>query len=423
MWRSYRSILGQPVVRLPTRSMANRMFGVNITPIERQSDPPDSLCFLTNLAAGRPVGEIPSDEGFASLAIEHQMHGLVVSALDSRDDDAARALTGRLASVDGETWARHRFLESELTRVTSILAEAGVEQYVIKGIAVEGRFYDRIGERPFADLDIVLLSPTKVATALEVLGGASPNPHLTSQLAEAGWIQSVDVMLPSGALVDLHLDPQKLGFQTRFSVSARYHLESMTTDAARIKTLDPTASLVVALIHLNRNRFRHLSGFTDVARILSRSQIDWEAFEQLVRADGMEVLIDNSLRAVQKELDLDESLVLGWTRRNLNRTHVVRRVVWNLAWRPSTRLSGLAGRFRMRRRSQFLMPALCRGRLIWLIWWMTRRIFPPPPVLDLNHPNTSGPYIVRLVRGRLNQIGHMRLHRRGRTRRRDRLVE
>jgi hypothetical protein len=403
--------------------MRSQGFGVSIPPIERQSDLPESLCFLANLAAGRPVGETPSDEGLAALAIEHRMHGLVVSALHSRDDGVSRALAGRLASIDGETWARHRFLESELTRVTSTLAEADVEHYVIKGIAVERRFYDRMGERPSADLDIVLVSPTKLETALEVLGSDVPDPHLTSQLAEKGWIQSVDVTLASGALVDLHLDPLKLGFQSRFSVSARDHLELMTTDAARIKTLDPTASLVVALIHLNRNRFRHLSGFTDVARILSRSQIDWDAFEHLVRSDGMEVLIDSSLRVVQEELDLDESLVLGWTRANLARRHVVRRVVWNLAWRPSTRLSGLAGRFRMGRRSQFLMPALCRGRLIWLIWWMTRRIFPPAPVLELNHPNTSGPYIVRLVRGRWNQIGHLRLHRRARTRRRDQLVE
>jgi hypothetical protein len=171
--------------------------------------------------------------------------------------------------------------------------------------------------------------------------------------------------------------------------------------------------LIVTLLHLNRNRFRQLSGFADVVRILSRSQIDWDVFADLVQADGLEVLIDGSLRAVRDELDLDEDLIIGWISRSPVRGVAPKRVVWNLAWRRSTRLSGLSGRFRMGRRSQFLMPALCRGRAGWVIRWMTRRLAPPPQVLRLNHPDAAGPYLVRLISGRWNQFRHNRFHRAG----------
>jgi len=350
------------------------------------------------------------------------MQGLVTSELDSHEDAASKTLRTRLASIEGQTWARHRFLASELNRVSSMLTERGVEHYLIKGPAVEGRFYDRVGERPYADLDIVLLPPASVVDALEALEGASPHSHLVGKLADDGWIQSVDVTLPSGAVVDLHIDPLKLGFQSRFSSTAGSHLESMTIDGTTINTLDPTASLVLALLHLNRNRFRYLSGFADVARLLTRSQIDWDVFEGLVLADGLEVLIDGSLHAVLDELDLEADLIDGWTLR-YNPDPGPRRAVWKLAWRRSTRLSGTAGRFRMSRRSQFLMPALCRGRFVWLVRWMMRRLFPPTPLLEFNHPSASGPYLIRLVRGRWSQIRHTRFHRRDRSNRRSHLVD
>jgi len=381
--------------------------------IKRPQDESESLRFLTMLAAGRLPARIPNHEGLVSLAVEHKMHGLVASALDSGEDDASNELRTDIVSVDGQTWARHVFLTSELSRVTSSFGKRGVEHYVIKGPAIERRFYDRIGERPFGDLDVVLLAPFPIVDALEVLGDTVRDPAVVQDMADDGWIQSVDVTLPSGALVDLHLDPLKLGFQSRFSRSVRSHLESMTIDGTTIETLDPTASLIVALVHLNRNRFRQLSGFADVARILTRSEIDWDAFADLVRADGLEVLIDGSLRAVRDELDLDEDLIVGWTSRSPLRSVAPKKVVWNLAWRPSTRLSGLSGRFRMGRRSQFLMPALCRGRSAWVIRWMTRRLVPPPQVLKLNHPSAGGPYLVRLISGRWNQFRHNRFHRAG----------
>lgn len=393
-----------------------------MTTVKREQDRSESFRFLIRLAASRPITSVPSDDGLAALASEHRMQGLVTSELNSHEDAASNTLRRLLAPIDGQTWARHRFLASELTQVSSMLTEKGVEHYVIKGPAIEKGFYDRMGERPYADVDVVLLPPARIVDALDALDGTSPNAHLVEELADAGWIQSVDVTLPSGAVVDLHTDPLKLGFQSRFSSTVGSHLESMTIDGTTIKALNPTASLVVALIHLNRNRFRYLSGFADVARILTRSQIDWDVFEDLVVADGLEVLIDCSIHAVQDELDMESDLVEGWTSRYTPGLGL-RRAVWKLAWRRSTRLSGTAGRFRMSRRSQFLMPALCRGRLAWLVRWMTGRLFPPSPLLEFNHPSVTGPYLVRLVYGRWNQIRHMRFHRRARPNRHSPLAE
>lgn len=378
--------------------------------MEREKDRSESLRFLIKLAAGHAVTGPPEDENLAWLASEHRMHGLVLSALEPHEDEVSAALRRRLAPIDGQTWARHRFLASELARVSTTLTEGGVGHYVIKGPAVEGRLYDRTGERPYADLDVVILPPARIGDAVNLIEGASTDSEIADKLADDGWIQSLDVTLPSGAVIDVHIDPLKLGFQSRFSKTVASRLESMDVDGVPVEVLDPTASLVVALLHLNRNRFRHLSGFADVARILGRSDVEWDVFEDLVLEDGLEVLVDGSLRAVQDDLGLETYLADGWFSRH-TAGKGVRRTVWNLAWRRSTRLRGTAGRFRMGRRSQFLMPALCRGRSAWTVGWMVRRLFPPSSLLEFNHPSETGPYLVRLVRGRWHQIRHNRFHR------------
>jgi hypothetical protein len=393
---------------------------VSMISVKREQDQGASLRFLTAVAAGRPVTSVPSAPGIASLATEHRLHGLVISALDSLEDAGARALREELALIDGWTWARHVFLATELSRVSSMLSSQGVEHYLMKGLAVETRFYDRMGERPSVDLDIVLLERSSIATALEALEDESRDPGVVQQLADEGWIQSVDVVLPSGTIVDLHIDPLKLGFQSRFSGTVRHDLQKLTIDGTTIHTLDATASLLVALLHLNRNRFRHLSGFADVARILTRSEIEWPAFNEHVTGDGLEVLIDGSLRAVRDQLDLDSSLVSRWAS---TRRLPLHRAMWRVAWRPSTRLAGTAGRFRMGRRSQFLMPALCRRRLTWSVRWMVRRLFPPSRVVEFNHSNVSGRYLVRLVRGRWREIRHTWSHRRAGSQRHGRLAD
>lgn len=385
----------------------------NMASIERTQDESESLRFLISLAAGRQPTRLPTSTRLSALCIDHRMQGLVMSTLDSIEDVRAAGLREELASIDGQTWARHVFLAAELARVSSSLTERGIGHYLIKGLAVERRFYDRTGERPSADLDLVLMPGSPVEDALEVLEDDEHDHDVIGRLANDGWIQSVDVRLPSGAVVDLHLDPLKLGFPSQFASLVRHHLEPMALDGVTVDTLDPTASLVIALLHLNRNRFRHLSGFADVTRMLSRSEIDWDAFADLLVPDGIEVLVDGSLRAVCGELDLDENVVAGWTSKDVVSRWEPRKIVWNMAWRPSTRLSGLSGRFRMGRRSQFLMPALCRGRSSWVIRWMTRRLFPPPRVLELNHPDVTGPYLIRLIRGRWHQIRHNRFHRAG----------
>lgn len=383
--------------------------------MEREPSFPDSFRFLTALAADHvdPAIPVPDDPDIASLAVEHRMHGLVMTAIEARPEAPAEALRRELALIDGQTWARHQFLATELAWVSSALTTRGIDHYLMKGLAVETRFYDRRGERPSADLDIVLLDRSSIGDALAALRDGSGEADVVQRLADDGWIQSVDVTLPSGAVVDLHLDPLKLGFATEFSSSMHHHLELLTVDGAVVKTLDPTASLVVALVHLNRNRFRYLLGFADIVRVLSKSQVDWVAFDQLVRADGLEVLVEGSVRAVRQALGPAAADFGGWSPQgSIGLT--LRRAIWSFAWRPSTRLTGTAGRFRMGRRSQFLMPALCRGRAWWLVRWMGRRLFPPTAVVDLNHPDVSGPYLIRLIRGRWNEIRHARSHRRDR---------
>lgn len=369
----------------------------------------DSFRFLSDLAAQADLHDVPDAPDLAQLAVEHRMHGLATSALSSIQSDAARSLLSRLAGVDAQTWTRHRFMAKELGVVTTLLGEAGITHYLIKGLAVEHHYYGRRGERPSGDLDVVLAPGASLRVALEALGDPSVDISLAVRLAESGWIQAVDLHTPGGVPLDLHLDPLKLGFPSQFGHLVLSHLRPASIDGTEILTLDPTASLVLSLLHLNRNRFRHLSGFADVKRILD-SPIDWEDFERLVDADGMDAIILSSMSVVTEVLDL------SWPPRASHGSAAMRRrprrIIWKLAWPPSTRLSGTAGRFRLGRRSQFLMPALCRGRLLWTVGWFLRRLFPPKDIVTWNHPETSGPYLWRLLYGRWERVRHNRIHRR-----------
>jgi hypothetical protein len=159
-----------------------------------------------------------------------------------------------------------------------------------------------------------------------------------------------------------------------------------------MRVLDPETALVLFLLHLNKDRFRRLLGYVDVARLLEREHIDWQAVEAIAAADGLCGPVALSLSCVTDALRLDPV--------PLRSAHGWRAVAWRRLWRPSIRLQGDIGvtGFHLR---QALLPALAEGGTVDALRSMARRLAPDPTLVRYRTPNTSGGYLRRLTVGRV----------------------
>jgi hypothetical protein len=273
------------------------------------------------------------------------------------------------------------------------LATIGVEPAFVKGVVSEYRWYDAEGERPCADVDL-LIGPSDLHRATEVIAALDPGYPWLSQvpyLIGGDHIQAVTLTI-GDVDVDVHFDLFKVGPSGRRAQEIWDRCEILDDLDPPLRVLDPSTALVHFLVHLNKDRFSYLRGYVDIVRIATRSSPDWDRVDELARADGLEVLAYSSLRAVYDDLGLPSKdlprIPPGW-----------RAIAWRLLWGRRTRLLGYKGALNSTRR-WFWIPILARSRGAAGARWWWRHLFPPREVVDLNLPDTRGPYLWRLISGR-----------------------
>lgn len=303
------------------------------------------------------------------------MAGLLWSAAEETGVAASQYLSGRLAEQDLRYWARQSILRDSLSKLTRRLDELGIDAAVLKGIPAEDRWYDRQGERPSQDVDL-LIAPhhlTEIDAVIEtlhpnhVLAGHIQSLVATQRLPEIElWVEDVPV--------DLHFDLLGLGPFARHPGSAWEHLVPHDLgDGTSVMVLDTELSLINFVIHVNRDNFRRLLGLTDVAKILQRSSLNWGIVDRFVRSEGIEAMFYESLAIVVEELGLrgvPNTQARSW------QSNVHRRI-----WRPAIRLLGDEARIKFRRR-QYVQPFLVRRGIPAALRWWTRRLLPPRPLMD-----------------------------------------
>jgi hypothetical protein len=356
---------------------------------------------LLDLARGRPLREPVDPAAFLASAIEHRMTGLVWGHVTSGAltlDPATRAelMHGHLLM---RSQVRH--IWDALSEVATRMAPLGIQLATFKGPTAAARWYDAEGERPFGDLDL-LVGPADHWRAAEIAAAIEPDHALApvlQQLADAEVLPSVDLVL-NGVNVDLHFDLLK------FEVPGRHldlfwarTLPYQLNDGNTVRVLDPEASLVHFLIHVNRDRFRHLLGHIDVARVVQRENLDWDIVLELMRSEGLEVPLLLTLEAIAEVMELQLPplpMPRGW-----------RAVAWRRLWSPEVRLRGDEGSFRYRNRHRAL-PFLARGRARDGLRHWVRYAVPPRSMMDVHFPETSGPYWWRNVTGRLHHVAERR---------------
>jgi len=315
---------------------------------------------------------------FLRSAFAHGMAGLLLSEVERTDPPwrriALAVLTARQASV--RLW--HERLWAALASVSAILEDAGIDVAIAKGIAAESRWYTRMGERPSNDLDL-LLSPAHFDRIDDIIAAIEPSHPLCGKVrrfAEAGNIQSVDLEY-EGVPIDLHWDILKLWIPSRNREAIWERTVPFTLpDGRSVRALDAECSFVHFLVHINKDRFRRLLGFADVARIYQREDLDLAAMQRLIRADGIETSVSASWDVVVRTLGLDalNEFLAG----------PVRSLIWHVAWRPSVRLRATESTIRFRHR-QWLIAALGRGRALETLRCWLRMSLPPADLLAYLH--------------------------------------
>jgi hypothetical protein len=334
---------------------------------------------LIDVAAGRGLPIVTDPMPLLRSALAHGMGGLLLSEVKRTDAPWRRMVVGALTAREASVKAWHERLWAVLASISAVLDDVGVEVAVAKGIVAEARWYARMGERPCSDLDL-LLAPAHLERIDDVIAAIEPSHPLcgkVGQLAQRGLLQSVDLEY-QGVPIDLHWDILKLGIPSRNRQAIWDRtVPFLLRDGRSIRALDAECSYIHFLVHLNKDRFRRLLGFVDVARVYQREDLDHAAVERLVRADGIEVSVTRAWDVVRRTLDVDA--------RNHIRAGVVRSLVWQIAWHPSVRLRATESNFRFRHR-QWLIPALSRGRAVeTLRCWLRASWFPPPDLLAYLH--------------------------------------
>ena len=357
---------------------------------------------LVDLALGRELGARARDVAVVRSAIDHRMDGLLWSQVRDGRAEVVAAERSRLAGADllrqrraGEHW-------TILVRTQRQLAAHGLESVALKGVTVEARWYDRVGERPTRDIDLWLdpRSTERFPDAVACLDPVHPLRGSIGRMIASGDCQGIEVEVP-GTTIDLHADPYKVrvrlpGVESMFD--RRVRVEG--PDDVTVWALAPEDALAQQLVHLNRDSFRSLLGYLDIARIAHRGELDWAALWRTAEEDGLTYLVALGLREVDRVLPLGTSLPAeprGWRTR-----------VWHRAWPEQVRLSGHEDMPRQRLRHDVItvlirghLPATLRGQ------WRSR-LFPSRSMVDHAYPGQRGPYLWRLVRGRVRSFLHSR---------------
>lgn len=347
---------------------------------------------LIDLVAGRSVSPGP---GLITSAIEHRLAGLLLSQVEAGAVTVPDRDHRTLIAADLAVTAHHRQLWSALGAAERRLSEAGVTAIALKGVADEARWYDRFGERPCGDVDLIV-APGDVETVIEVFGSALPSNPGRAELAalvSARQLQHLHFNW-RGVPFDLHFDPLKLGlwieqldlvFSTATSVTG--------PDGQQVAVMSPELALIGHLTHLNKDRFSYLRAYGDVIRIIDRAELDWDLIDRFVRNESLQVPVWKSLTAVLDVVGPRDQVPIpelaGWRAR-----------MWDRLWPPASRLRGQDG-IEDHRYHQLLIPALT-GRWPEVAREYRRAVLPPRALLDYHRPDLES-------HGRLRRLSLDRL--------------
>lgn len=345
---------------------------------------------LVDLAAGRPLGVVDDHDELRRSALEHRMGGLLWSAVREQDRGPSQ-WREQLAGADLVARAHHQRLWRNLVQLSESLEERGLHVATFKGVAAEHRWYARPGERPCADIDL-LLDPGQLERIDEVVETIEPGHRLrghTGALVAADRLQSVELRTADGTSIDLHVDVMKLWLPSRRDLMWERTVSVEAPIGGLVRALDAEASLLQFLVHLTKDRFRFLLGYADVVRVLGDPDLDHDFVAWWAEGEGLDLHYRRALATVAETSGLDIPVVVPGT---------VRAHVWAVVWRPDIRLRGEEGLVRFRQR-QLWVTLLARGPSVAKVRFLARKLVPSTTLVTYRRPGRA-PYAWKITGAR-----------------------
>jgi hypothetical protein len=329
---------------------------------------------LFRVIASIETGPIEDEEAFLVSCAEHRMIGATITAIESGAFNCSSEAAMKLAVSELAEASRHRAFWGTIALMTETLDQLGVEIGILKGVATESRWYERMGQRVCTDID-VFLSPDAAHIAASVVRHLDRNRGSDSSidfLAKRGLLQHVDLKV-GNAQIDLHLDPLKLGIPTKQITEVWGSMETLEVPCGTIRVLRSEIELVLLLLHLNKDGFSFLGTFLDIPRIVAGSAFDWGYFEAFVSSEGLDVPVWKSLKYVMNTLGFDQETpdLSG-----------ARSLMWDRIWSDRSMLRGYEGRQDSPGRQRFL-PLHARGRFREILSELRRQGLPPRELVDV----------------------------------------
>lgn len=188
---------------------------------------------------------------------------------------------GKLRGIYRQAWSKNQTLFHAIADVLRYLHNADIRTMLLKGAAMSLRYYQNVGARPMADID-VLVPSRQARQAWRLLlkaGWTTPMPLVEADLEYCHAIQCIHTIHGE---FDLHWRPWH-GFRTRYEKD--FWETALPVKMGHVETLvpDPTDMLFHAVTHgIPWNAVPSIRWIADAVSLINATDhhIDWQKLIQ-----------------------------------------------------------------------------------------------------------------------------------------------
>ena len=234
------------------------------------------------------------------LAERHGMASLLYRTAKSWGDAVPSGVQERLRQSYERNVRTSLLLGAELSRILDCLDATGIEAMAYKGLILSEDYYGDMALRQAGDMDLFVRKRdlARVKSAVLELGYILRSPIPAA--AEADYIASgYEYAFDSGAgkhLLEVQWALQPRFYAVDFDMEGLFERAMKKTVAGRgVKTLAAEDLLLVLAVHAAKHVWGRLIWLCDIARILQRDQLDWEAVQRRARELGIERILHVTL--------------------------------------------------------------------------------------------------------------------------------
>lgn len=212
-------------------------------------------------------------------------------------------ILGRYKGVYRKNWYKNQLLIEELKSLVAMFREAGIDTMVLKGAAMVVKYYDNLGQRPMADVD-VLVPKERIADAIALLSskGWKSMMQISYEKKDPQFFKRrpirkefFSIRASSGFRnelqreFDLHSHVLSDGMDSKLDTEFWQNSERIEFgNGLHSHVPSPSDLLLHAVVHgLRPGRSVNLRWIADAKFIIDKSEVDWDRLVSLANANGL----------------------------------------------------------------------------------------------------------------------------------------